>query len=145
MTHADTDQHVGLVELNRTECLRLLGQGVIGRIVYTTGALPAVLPVNYAMDGDEIIFRTGSDTIMEAATSNEVVAFEVDDVNPETRTGWSVVALGKAYHVTDADRLTELTTRVPPPWAPGRSANTIAVPTLLLTGRQLREIKRQDA
>jgi len=138
MTHADTDQQVGLVELNRTECLRLLGQGVIGRIVYTVGALPAVLPVNYAMDGEEIIFRTGSDTILEAATSNEVVAFEVDDVNLETRTGWSVLALGKAYHITDPARLTELTARVPPPWAPGRSANTIAVPTLLLTGRQLR-------
>lgn len=145
MTYADTDQQMGLVELNRTECLRLLGQGVIGRIVYTAGALPAVLPVNYAMHGEEIIFRTGNGTIPEAATTNEVVAFEVDDVNPEARTGWSVLALGKAYHITDPARLTELAAQVPPPWAPGRSANTIAVPTLLLTGRQLRKINPQGA
>ena len=35
----DTDQHVGFVELNRTECLHLPcpGQRVIGRILYTAG------------------------------------------------------------------------------------------------------------
>ena len=47
MTHTDTDQHVGFVELNRTECLHLPcpGQRVIGRILYTAGELPATEPV----------------------------------------------------------------------------------------------------
>ena len=51
--------------LTRAECRPLLGCGVIGRILYTTGALPAAQPVRYALRAGEIIFRT-ADGILRA-------------------------------------------------------------------------------
>ena len=64
--------------LGLAECQRLLGTVSIGRIVFTVGALPAVHPVNFVVDGDEILFRTNSATKLAAATRNAIVAFEVD-------------------------------------------------------------------
>jgi hypothetical protein len=132
------DGGLGLHTLDRGECLRLLEQGVIGRVVYTAGAMPAAQPVNYAMDGDEIIFRTEGGTKMELAVTNAVVAFEIDEIDVATRSGWSVLAVGEAYHVSNPDRLSSLQERIPPPWAAGRSVYTIAIPTTQLTGRRLR-------
>jgi hypothetical protein len=133
-----------MVPLDRAECLRLLVQGVLGRVVYTAGALPAVHPVSYALCGQDIIFRTGQSSILRAAMRRQVLAFEVDDVNPNTHTGWSVLAIGKAQWVTDADRLADLAARLPPPWGAGRAAHTIALPTRLLTGCRLGPVGRTD-
>ncbi|HEY5882290.1 MAG TPA: pyridoxamine 5'-phosphate oxidase family protein [Nakamurella sp.] len=136
MTRTQASEQAVMVTLDRAECLRLLDLGVIGRVIYTAGAMPAPRPVNYALVGEEIIFRTGSDRLA-AASNNTVVAFEVDDVDLETRTGWSVLAVGKAYEVSDPDRLPEIAARVPPPWAPGSTAHIIAIPTWRLTGRRV--------
>lgn len=136
MTRTEPRDLWGMVSLDRVACLRLLGQGVIGRVIYTAGAMPAARPVNYALVAEEIIFRTGGGHLA-AATNNAVVGFEVDDVDLATHTGWSVLAIGKAYRVSDRDRLAEITSRVPPPWVPGRTTYTVAIPTRRLTGRRV--------
>ena len=137
MTRTESNDQLGMVALDRAECLRLLGRGVIGRVVYTDGALPAAQPVNYTVEGEEIIFRTGGGSKLAAATNNAVVAFEVDDVDVDTHAGWSVLAIGKAYPVTDIDRLRRFVSPLPRPWVSGRTAHTIAIPTWRLTGRRL--------
>jgi hypothetical protein len=68
-----------LHELGRGECLRLLADGVIGRVAFTDAALPAVQPVGYHLDDEEIIFRTRNGGKLAAATRHAVVGFEVDD------------------------------------------------------------------
>lgn len=141
---ADGDDADELVALDRAECLRLLGCGVLGRVVHTAGALPAVHPVSYTLCRQEIIFRTAQGSILRAAMLRQVLAFEIDDVNPNTRTGWSVLAIGKAHRVTDADRLTALATRLPPSWTTGRPTHTIALPTRLLSGRRLGPVHPTD-
>ena len=50
-----------LVELSRDECLELLGAVSVGRIAYATDDGPRVLPVNYVLEGDSVVFRTVSD------------------------------------------------------------------------------------
>jgi hypothetical protein len=86
----------GLEVLSRDECLRLLGTAALGRVAVTTAALPTILPVNFRFDGRHILIRTGRGTKLDAATRNAVVAFEVDEVEPATREGWSVVVTGVA-------------------------------------------------
>lgn len=135
MTRMEPRDLWGVVSLDRVVCLGLLGQGVIGRVIYTAGAMPAARPVNYALVAEEVIFRTGGN--LAAAILNTVVGFEVDDVDLATRTGWSVLVIGKAYRVSDPDRLSEITSMVPQPWAPGRTTHTIAIPTWRLTGRRV--------
>ncbi|WP_214369164.1 pyridoxamine 5'-phosphate oxidase family protein [Pseudonocardia sp. H11422] len=126
-----------LVEFDRGTCLRLLAHGVVGRVVFTDAAMPAAQPVNYVLDGEEIIFRTAGGSKLAAATRRAVVAFQVDDIDVDTHIGWSVLGIGEAYEVTDTDRLAELVERLPAPWASGRTAHTIAIPLPRLTGRRL--------
>jgi uncharacterized protein len=126
-----------LVELDRDECLRLLAKHAVGRVVFTDAALPAAQPVNYLLDDEEIVFRTGAGSKLAAATRHAVVAFEVDEIDALTQTGWSVLGVGEAYEVLDPARLAELAERMQAPWAAGRMAHTISIPMQRLTGRRL--------
>jgi uncharacterized protein len=134
---ADRAQPAELIELDEAECLRLLAGTEIGRVVFTDSALPAAQPVTYLLDGEEIVFRTAGGSKLAAATRNAVVAFQVDQIDPGTRTGWTVLGVGEAYEVIVPERLAELAERMPPPWAPNRTAHTIAIPLQRLTGRRL--------
>jgi nitroimidazol reductase NimA-like FMN-containing flavoprotein (pyridoxamine 5'-phosphate oxidase superfamily) len=137
MTAAERATIVELVELDEAECLRLLARSEIGRIVFTDAALPAAQPVTYMLDGEEVIFRTGGGSKLAAAARGAVVAFQVDEIDPSTRTGWTVLGVGAAYEVLVPRRLAELAERMPDPWAPNRTTHTIAVPLQRLTGRRL--------
>jgi uncharacterized protein len=126
-----------LTELGREECLRLLAGRLVGRVVFTEAALPAAHPVAYLLDGDEVLFRTANGGKLAAATLRHVVAFQVDEIDPIGRTGWSVLGVGQAYEVTDLRRLTDLAARMPTPWASNHDAHTVAIPLQRLTGRVL--------
>ena len=96
----EIDRHgVGL--LGRTECFRLLEGAAVGRIAATSGALPVVFPVDYALDGDSIVVETGRGTLLDFATRGAVVAFEVDNLHERGRCGWSVTVTGVAQEVRD--------------------------------------------
>jgi nitroimidazol reductase NimA-like FMN-containing flavoprotein (pyridoxamine 5'-phosphate oxidase superfamily) len=141
---ADGAAVVELVELDEAECLRLLAGHEIGRVVFTDAALPAAQPVTYVLDDEEIVFRTGGGSKLAAATRNAVVAFQVDRIDPDTRTGWTVLGVGQAYEVVVPERLAELAERIPAPWAPHRTAHTIAIPLQRLSGRRLDVLPGQD-
>jgi nitroimidazol reductase NimA-like FMN-containing flavoprotein (pyridoxamine 5'-phosphate oxidase superfamily) len=136
-TAADRAELVELLDLDRDECLRLLAESEIGRVVFTDAALPAAQPVNYLLDGEEVVFRTGGGSKLAAGTRNAVVAFQVDEIDNTTRSGWAVLGVGEAYEVTVPERLADLAERMPAPWAPDRTAHTIAIPLRRLTGRRL--------
>jgi nitroimidazol reductase NimA-like FMN-containing flavoprotein (pyridoxamine 5'-phosphate oxidase superfamily) len=126
-----------LLELDRVECLRLLGTALIGRVVFTQAALPAAQPVNYLLDGEEILFRTANGSKLAAASRHHVVGFEVDEIDLASRIGWSVFGVGEAYEVVVPARLAELADRMPDPWAPAHEAHTICIPLQQLTGRRI--------
>lgn len=86
--------------LEPADCYLLLATSCVGRVVSTDNALPMVLPVNYCLDGHNIVFRTSPDGRLAHATNNVVVAFEVDSIDVESWTGWSVVVTGVASPLT---------------------------------------------
>jgi nitroimidazol reductase NimA-like FMN-containing flavoprotein (pyridoxamine 5'-phosphate oxidase superfamily) len=135
---------VELVELDEAECLRLLAGHEIGRVVFTEAALPAAQPVTYLLDEEEIVFRTAGGSRLAAATRNAVVAFQVDRIDPDTRTGWTVLGVGQAYEVVVPERLADLAERIPAPWARQSTAHTIAVPLQRLSGRRLLAVPSRD-
>jgi nitroimidazol reductase NimA-like FMN-containing flavoprotein (pyridoxamine 5'-phosphate oxidase superfamily) len=124
-------------ELCAADCLRLLAGAAVGRVVFTDAALPAAHPVTYVLDGEEVVFRTAGWGKLVAAVLRRIVAFQVDEIDLEARSGWSVLGVGEAYEVTDPQRLANCRTRMPPSWAPDRDGHTIAVPLQRLTGRRL--------
>jgi nitroimidazol reductase NimA-like FMN-containing flavoprotein (pyridoxamine 5'-phosphate oxidase superfamily) len=105
--------------------------------VFTEAALPAAHPVSYLLDGDEVVFCTTNGGKLAAATLQRVVAFQVDEIDPAGRTGWSVLGVGQAYEIIDPRRLTELADRMPEPWSTIRGGHTVAIPLQRLTGRVL--------
>ena len=127
----------GLVMLERAECLRLLTNATLGRIGLTTGALPAVLPVNFWFDGERILIRTGPGTKLAAATHDSVVAFEVDDIDPLWHTGWSVMVTGIAHHVVDPEDLERITAMPVARWAPRGDGHIVAITPELISGRRI--------
>jgi len=131
MTQIDRN---GLEVLDRAECLRLLRTASLGRIGITAGALPTILPVNFRVDGERILFRTGVGTKLDAATRGAVVAFEVDDIDPMYHSGWSVVVTGVARAVDDPDDQAVATT---PRWAPLQSERLVEVSMDEVSGRRL--------
>jgi nitroimidazol reductase NimA-like FMN-containing flavoprotein (pyridoxamine 5'-phosphate oxidase superfamily) len=82
--------------MSRDECLTALHEATIGRIAVSQDALPLILPVNFAFDGTHIVFRTRQGGILDRACRNTIIAFEIDDFNPASGSGWSVSVLGVA-------------------------------------------------
>jgi len=128
----------GLEILTRDECLELLGSAQLGRVAITRYALPAILPVNYAMLGDDIVFATGTGSKSLAINHETVIAFEVDAIDPTARTGWSVLAVGKArpFDERDADLAAAKQLDLDP-WVGRHAVGLIRMPTDLLSGRRI--------
>ncbi|MCZ4602767.1 pyridoxamine 5'-phosphate oxidase family protein [Streptomyces sp. Lzd4kr] len=135
----------GFRELERQECLRLLGKVPVGRVVYTRQALPAVLPVNFCLDADgAVLLGAAADSELVRAVDGAVVAFEADEVDAATRSGWSVVVTGSAAVITDAADHERLVRTGPRSWAPSPSEVFIRVDPELVTGRELLGGSRPD-
>jgi uncharacterized protein len=129
-------QSAGLMDLTREGCLRLLAAGTVGRIVFTRAAMPAVEPVTYVLDGQEIVFHVPSDGVLAAAIHNAVVGFHVDSIDPTDRTGWSVLGIGTAHQVAGSDRRAALTQHGAGR-DPGDAGVIVAVPMEQVSGRRL--------
>lgn len=128
----------GLEILERDECLRLLaGSSGVGRIGLTSGALPVILPVNFALDGDDVVLRTRPGTMLAAATNGVVVAFEVDETDAAHGTGWSVLARGVARAVPCGEETNRLDPLPLPRWAAGEDAHYVRISTEIISGRRL--------
>ena len=90
-----------LVVLSQRECLALLRTEQVGRVVFTERALPAVVPITFAVLDDAIVLATRAGTRLARSARGGVLAFEADRLDPVTRTGWSVVVTGMAEYVVD--------------------------------------------
>ncbi len=127
----------GLEVLDRNECFRLLRSATLGRVGFTSGALPTVLPVNFLLDGERILVRTGRGGTLDAALRDVVVAFEVDQFDAIDHSGWSVAVTGVATEITDRDDLEAARLEPVPRWAPAGEAAVIAISTEIVSGRRL--------
>lgn len=127
---------VEMRELSEVECLDLLRTEPIGRLVFTEKALPAIRPVNYVLDGRDVIIRATGDS-WASRVAGAVVAFEVDRIDGASHTGWSVVLLGTATIITDVDTLVRVSDFHSRPWAPGHRDRFLRIRAGRLTGRRL--------
>jgi nitroimidazol reductase NimA-like FMN-containing flavoprotein (pyridoxamine 5'-phosphate oxidase superfamily) len=127
----------GIDELDADECWRLLATQQVGRLAVMVGQYPLVFPVNYAVDGRMIVFRTARGTKLDAL-ERCTVTFEVDVVTPA---GWSVMVHGVAHELL-AERNLELAERAKEagatPWVPGARNHIVRIDPEHVTGRRIR-------
>jgi nitroimidazol reductase NimA-like FMN-containing flavoprotein (pyridoxamine 5'-phosphate oxidase superfamily) len=132
-----SDSGSGFDVLSRTECLRLLASAKVGRVVYTEGALPAVTPVNFALDGTVVVFRTATGSRLARATQGAVVAFEVDRIDEDSQRGWSVVVTGVAEPVGGTSELLRVEQRGLVSWAGVERSHYVRIVPAVVTGRRV--------
>jgi nitroimidazol reductase NimA-like FMN-containing flavoprotein (pyridoxamine 5'-phosphate oxidase superfamily) len=125
-----------LEALDREECLRLLATQTVGRVaVNQPGWAPHVVPVNYVLLRDSVVFRTDEGLKLRLAVT-EPVSFEVDFADAFHQTGWSVLVQGLAYQASDWEIRTEGIHIEP--FAPGDKPCWIRVVPHRVTGRRVR-------
>jgi nitroimidazol reductase NimA-like FMN-containing flavoprotein (pyridoxamine 5'-phosphate oxidase superfamily) len=126
------------VELSYAKCRELLGGGVFGRLAVCTPGGPRILPVNYSVVRESIVFRTSDSGVVAKHEWGSPMAFEVDHVDYADHRGWSVVATGHGQRVEEADELAHIKrTWDPRPWAAGPKPLYVRLVWDELTGRRL--------
>lgn len=131
------DSRTGVETIERQECLELLAADEIGRLAIIEGGQPLILPVNYAFDGEQVVFRTGEGSKLNASHGGQA-CFEIDGFDREQRCGWSVLVRGRLEEVTARDsealeRLRDLAD----PWLGDRPSLVRLVPWVM-SGRRVR-------
>ncbi|MGH9265970.1 MAG: pyridoxamine 5'-phosphate oxidase family protein [Acidimicrobiales bacterium] len=127
----------GLEVLSREECLQLLAGSVVGRVVVTDRALPAAFPVNFTLFDDDVVFLSSEGSKLEAVSTGQVVAFEVDEIDPRSQTGWSVLIQGWAGLIEDPEELERARALGLQPWAPRPPGQFVRIRAELVSGRRL--------
>ncbi|MFI9626041.1 helix-turn-helix domain-containing protein [Streptomyces sp. NPDC052042] len=126
-----------LLELDPRECSLLLSTHGVGRVGVTTDDGPAILPVNYLVDGDRIAYRSARGSLL-TATAGRTVAFEVDHIDEAMSQGWSVLVVGEVAVVDDPEAARRLDEEArTTPWAGGPRNVWLTITPARVTGRRI--------
>jgi len=145
MRNWDYDGGLGLAQppksaqlIDSATALRLLAGVDYGRVVFSLKTLPAIRPVNHLVDEGRIIIRTRLTASISTAVrsgNGVVVAYEADSLDPQTRTGWSVVVTGRAYTLTDPDQVLRYE-QLLHPWV-NHADTVVAIEPEIITGLRI--------
>ena len=125
-----------LTEMPAGECLSLMGSTSVGRVAFVDEDGPVVLPVNYVLDGGTVLFCTSAANTIGRHLDSATVAFEVDEFDDYTQSGWSVLVRGTATFVPPHE-LARGGALQPFAWPEGRRTQVVRVTPRSVTGRRL--------
>jgi uncharacterized protein len=130
-----------LSTLGRDECLRLLAAMTVGRVVVVRPVedLPVIRPVNYALDAasQSVVFRCIRGTKFASLMRASRAWFEIDAIDADRRTGWSVIVGGVTEWVTQAAEVRRLESIGLDSWIAGEDAEWVRIRTRVVSGRRL--------
>jgi nitroimidazol reductase NimA-like FMN-containing flavoprotein (pyridoxamine 5'-phosphate oxidase superfamily) len=121
-----------LIDLEPDECWTLAATRPVGRLAWTGPKGPTVIPVNFTVTGDEVLVRTTAHSEAARECEDSPVAFEIDDVDESTQSGWSVLMRGHARMEYGPPGHTE-----PEPWVPGPRSLRLRIAVSEVTGRRI--------
>jgi uncharacterized protein len=123
--------------LTQSECLHLLETHSLGRLAWQAADSQQVRPINYVFRSGAVYFRTSPQGILSELVRPADVALEVDDLDQDKRTGWSVIVYGRAKAVAALDVLEQWETDDLVPWAPRVRNLFIQITPSRITGHLL--------
>lgn len=135
----DDISHNTLRVLTRAQCIALLAKHHFGRLAFVAdvGIMPQITPVNYLLDQDAVIIRSDTGSKLTAAIHDSAVAFEIDEIDDDKHTGWSVVTTGHATEVTAETELQRLRETHFASWAPGAKIHFVRIVLQRVSGRRI--------
>lgn len=131
------DGRTWLENLSSPECWSLLARSAVGRIGVLVDSAPEIYPVNHVVDNNTIVFRTDPGSKLRGLDRSPSVCFEVDDLDLEELTGWSVLVKGRATEVHEAEELRRVAELPLKFWALGEKSHWIRVEATEVTGRRI--------
>jgi Pyridoxamine 5'-phosphate oxidase len=128
-----TDQHVRHSVIPAWECYRLMGQQRVGRLAIIEGGYPISIPVSYRLSGTpsqhRIVFRTAPSTTI--AQYEGPASLEVDHINEQEKSAWSVIARGALHRLFDDGTVPD-----PQPWLIEGRDRWLALDVVAVSGRR---------
>ena len=129
--------------LDERHCKDLLSAHSVGRIAWQAADGLLVLPVTYVCVEDVLVFRTSPHGIISELIRPTDVALQIDGLDEQHRSGWSVLVQGRAEAVAEPAEMVRLwSVDGLVPWAPGVRNLFIRVSPRRITGRVL--VRRPD-
>ncbi len=131
------DHRTGLEIIEEDECWDLIGSMSTGRIAVSIANKPDIFPVNFQLDEGAVYINTVAGTKLAAAVLGRAVAFEVDDLDEETQTGWSVVVHGTAKQVEKLEDILHVESLGITPWTDSPKTRYLRIQVDEITGRRI--------
>ena len=96
-----------------------------------------IMPLNYLVHAESVVVRTDPRSELRNALRDARVSFEIDGIDQQQRTGWSVLVIGRAQEIVDPRELEELHQTPLLPWAAGDRSEYVRITPELVTGRRI--------
>jgi nitroimidazol reductase NimA-like FMN-containing flavoprotein (pyridoxamine 5'-phosphate oxidase superfamily) len=121
-----------VTELSPDECWEMLREEEFARLAFRIVDEVHITPVNYAVDGETLLFRTAEGTKLLAVVMGSQVALEIDRYDDESAR--SVVVRGSARLLPEdeAHRSENVPLR---PWVPTLKYNVVEITPRVVSGR----------
>lgn len=120
--------------LDEDHCWDLLAGAQVGRLATAVDGTPEIFPVNYAVYGTSVVFRSAEGSKLLEIVLNDQVAFEADGWTDDG--GWSVICRGTASVIADSDELARVEALPLKPWIPTVKTNFVRVHVSSISGRR---------
>lgn len=124
------------ITLDASDCWEYLRRTSVGRLAVIIEDSPEIFPVNFAIEHSAIVIRTGDGAKVDAIRANPGAAFEIDGIEPDSGTAWSVVLKGSAKEITHPDELRDTVSLDLSPVQSGTKNHFIRITAEVLTGRR---------
>ena len=128
-------------QLSEEECWERLAAAPYGRVAATAAGEIDIFPVNHAVDGGTIVFRTSAGTKLLELTIRHRVAFEVDGYTDAD--AFSVVVKGDAEEFDRQGEVAAAERLGITPWAPEEKDRWVRITPVEVHGRAFERPRRQ--
>lgn len=134
----DDEQYViNYDDLDEAVCWRLLSGGGVGRVAFVYDGEPVILPVNFGVTSENVVFRTGDRSMLHELGNGTLVAFEADETDHVAQSGWDVLLKGHLWDVEDESTVPHLDELAVRPWVPGSHDRWMRIVPIAVTGRMI--------
>ena len=133
----------GTEELGEEKCWELLAKERTGRLAVAISQHPDIFPVNHVVEKHKIVFRTDPGTKLAAAILGTGVAYEIDHIDLDSGTAWSVVVKGQAREYHTVEELIHAEDLPLFPWETGGKHRYVAISANDISGRRFHAIEHE--
>ena len=121
-----------VTELTSEECWEMLRGEEFGRLAYRLVDEVHITPINYAVDGGSLLFRTAEGNKLLAVVMASEVAFEIDRNSDESARSVVVRGTARLLPEDEAHRADDIPLR---PWVPTSKYNVVEIQPKVVSGR----------